>query len=73
MKGELMTAAGLGYSLYKPVSQAADFESAMARVNAVAFSGAGRDKEADAKSFKALEEQARQLGRDTQFTAVQAA
>ncbi|MBR1658156.1 MAG: phage tail tape measure protein [Synergistaceae bacterium] len=73
MKGELMTAAGLGYSLYKPVSQAADFESAMARVNAVAFSGAGRDKEADAKSFQALSEQARQLGRDTQFTAVQAA
>ena len=73
MKGELMTAAGLGYTLYKPVSQAADFESAMARVNAVAFSGAGRDKEADAKSFKALSEQARQLGRDTQFTAAQAA
>ena len=73
MKGELMTAAGLGYALYKPVSQAADFESAMARVNAVAFSGAGRDKEADAKSLQALSEQARQLGRDTQFTAVQAA
>ena len=73
IKGELMTAAGLGYALYKPVSQAADFESAMARVNAVAFSGAGRDKEADAKSFKALQAQARQLGRDTQFTAVQAA
>ncbi|MBR2209026.1 MAG: phage tail tape measure protein [Synergistaceae bacterium] len=71
--GELMTAAGLGYSLYKPVSQAADFEQAMARVNAVAFSGGGRDKEADAKAFKALQEQARQLGRDTQFTATQAA
>ena len=68
-----MTAAGLGYTLYKPVSQAADFESAMARVNAVAFSGAGRNAEEDAKSLQALTEQARQLGRDTQFTAVQAA
>ena len=73
IKGELLTAAGLGYSLYKPVSQAADFEQAMARVNAVAFSGGGRDKVADAEAFKALQEQARQLGRDTQFTAVQAA
>lgn len=73
IRGELMTAAGLGYTLYKPVSQAADFESAMARVNAVAFSGAGRDSTADAESLKALTEQARQLGRDTQFTAVQAA
>ena len=73
IKGELMTAAGLGYSLYKPVNEAADFEQAMARVNAVAFSGAGRDKAADAEAFKALQEQARQLGRDTQFTAVQAA
>lgn len=73
IRGELMTAAGLGYTLYKPVSQAADFESAMARVNAVAFSGAGRNAEEDAKSLQALTEQARQLGRDTQFTAVQAA
>lgn len=68
-----MTAAGLGYSLYKPVNEAADFEQAMARVNAVAFSGGGRDKAADAEAFKALQEQARQLGRDTQFSAVQAA
>ena len=73
IKGEFMTAAGLGYSLYKPVSEAANFEQAMARVNAVAFSGGGRDKTADAEAFKALQEQARQLGRDTQFTAVQAA
>lgn len=73
IKGELMTAAGLGYSLYKPTMEAADFEQAMARVNAVAFSGGGRDKEADAEAFKALQEQARQLGRDTQYTAVQAA
>ena len=44
-----------------------------ARLNAVAFSGGGRNAEEDAKSFKLLQEQARQLGRDTQFTAVQAA
>ena len=33
----------------------------------------GRDKEQDAKDFQALQQQARQLGRDTQFTQVQAA
>ena len=70
--GELITAAGTGMSLYAPTMQAADFEQAMARVNAVAFSGGGRDKKADAKAFKALQEQARQLGRDTQYTATQA-
>ena len=77
IKGELMTAAGLGYSLYKPVSQASDFESAMARVNAVAFSGGNNrtaeQKAANAEALKALEEQARELGRATQYTAVQAA
>ena len=73
IKGDVMTSAGLAYTLYKPISQAADFESAMARVNAVAFSGGGRNKEEDAKYFKELEKQARQLGRDTQFTAMQAA
>ena len=77
IKGELMTAAGLGYSLYKPVSQASDFESAMARVNAVAFSGGNNrtaeQKAANAEAFKALQEQARELGRTTQYTAVQAA
>lgn len=77
IKGELMTAAGLGYSLYKPTMEAADFEQAMARVNAVAFSGGNNrtaeQKAANAEAFKALQEQARQLGRDTQYTAVQAA
>ena len=76
IKGELIAAAGAGYSLYKPTMAAADFEQAMARVNAVAFTGGDKsDKQraADAEDFKALQEQARQLGRDTQFTAVQAA
>lgn len=76
IKSDLITAAGAGYSLYKPVSQAADFQQAMARVQAVAFTGKNKSPEqqaADAEAFKQLQEQARQLGRDTQFTATQAA
>ncbi|MBQ7544925.1 MAG: phage tail tape measure protein [Synergistaceae bacterium] len=73
VKGDLMKAAGIGLSLGAPVMQAAEFEHAAARLNAVAFSGGGRNAEEDAKSFKLLQAQARQLGRDTQFTAVQAA
>ena len=73
VKGDLMKAAGIGLSLGAPVMQAAEFEHAAARLNAVAFSGGGRNAEEDAKAFKALQAQARQLGRDTQFTAVQAA
>lgn len=73
VKGDLIKAAGIGLSLGAPVMQAAEFEQASARLNAVAFSGGGRNKEEDEKSFKALKAQARQLGRDTQFTAVQAA
>ena len=61
----------------KPVQVSMDFEAAMARVNAVAFSGANNrtaeQKAANKKAFEALQEQARQLGRDTQFTAVEAA
>ncbi len=73
VKGDLMKAAGIGLSLGAPVMEAAEFEHAAARLNAVAFSGGGRNAEEDAKSFKKLQAQARQLGRDTQFTAVQAA
>ncbi|MBR2208898.1 MAG: phage tail tape measure protein [Synergistaceae bacterium] len=73
IQSSLISAAGMGYSLYKPVMKAADFEAAMARVNAVAFSGAGRNKEQDAKDFALLQKQARDLGASTQFTSVQAA
>ena len=73
IKGDLIKAAGIGMSSAAPVSEASEFEHAMARLNAVAFSGGGRNAEEDAKSFKLLQEQARQLGQDTQFTAVQAA
>lgn len=76
IKGELMTAAGLGYSLYKPTMIAANFEQAMARTKAVAFTGKNKTPEqqaADAEAFAQLQAQARQLGRDTQYTATQAA
>ena len=76
IKGDLMTAAGLGYSLYKPTMIAADFEQAMARTKAVAFTGKNKSPEqkaADEAAFAQLEAQARQLGRDTQYTATQAA
>ncbi|MBQ6773808.1 MAG: phage tail tape measure protein [Synergistaceae bacterium] len=76
IKGELMTSAALGLSMAKPVQQAADFQQAMARVNAVAFTGKNKTPEqqaADQAAFEALQKQARQLGRDTQYTATQAA
>ena len=73
IKGDVIKAAGISASLAAPTMQAADFEMAMARVNAVAFSGAGRDKEQDAKDFQLLREQALQLGRDTKFTSTEAA
>ena len=76
IKGDLMTAAGLGYSLYKPTMIAADFEQAMARTKAVAFTGKNKTSEqkaADDEAFAQLQAQARQLGRDTQYTATQAA
>ena len=45
VKGDLMKAAGIGLSLGAPVMQAAEFEHAAARLNAVAFSGGGRNAE----------------------------
>ncbi|MBR0075141.1 MAG: phage tail tape measure protein [Synergistaceae bacterium] len=60
-------------SLKKPVTTSMDFEQAMARVDAAAFSGGGRNKEQDQKDLEALKKQAIQLGGDTIFTAVQAA
>ena len=65
MKGELMASASLGLALGAPIKVAADFEQAMARVGAV--SGA------EGENFELLQKQARDLGRDTQFTAMQAA
>ncbi|MBR1487100.1 MAG: phage tail tape measure protein, partial [Synergistaceae bacterium] len=73
IKGDFMQAAGALKVLQKPVQVSMDFEAAMARVNAVAFSGAGRNKEQDAKDFAMLQAQARNLGATTKFTAVDAA
>lgn len=76
IKGDFIKSAGIGYSLYKPTMIAADFEQAMARTKAVAFTGKNKtpeQKAADDAAFKALQAQALQLGADTQFTAIQAA
>ena len=76
IQGDLIKSAGIGYSLYKPTMIAADFEQAMARTKAVAFTGKNKtpeQKAADEADFKALQAQALQLGADTQFTAIQAA
>jgi ubiquinone biosynthesis protein COQ9 len=63
--GDIISAAWPVAMLAGPVKTAAAFEQAMARVAAV--SGA------TGESFDALAKQARDLGRDTQFTAMQAA
>ena len=73
IKSDFMASAGFMYTLKAPVQVSMDFEAAMARVNAVAFSGAGRNKTQDAKDFELLQKQARDLGASRQFTAVQAA
>lgn len=65
MKGEVMASAGIALALSVPIKQAANFEQAMARVGTVA-GATGAD-------FHQLTQQARQLGKETQFTAVQAA
>ena len=65
IKSEIMGAAAPALFLAAPIKQASDFEQAMAKVGAV--TGAVGEK------FESLSAQARQLGRDTQFTAMQAA
>jgi TP901 family phage tail tape measure protein len=65
MKGEILASAGIVMAMKAPIQQAANFEQAMARVGAVT-GVTGED-------FQMLSDQSRQLGRDTQFTAVQAA
>ena len=69
IKNDVMTILGTYSALKAPIKLSADFESAMARVKAVAFSGEG----ADLSGFEAMKNQALQLGADTQFTAIQAA
>ena len=65
MRGEILASAGIVMALRAPIKAAADFEQALAKVKAV--SGASGEE------MKLLSEQARTLGRDTQFSASQAA
>lgn len=69
IKGAVAEITPVVTALKAPIKLSADFESAMARVKAVAFSGEG----ADLSGFEAMKAQALQLGADTQFTAIQAA
>ncbi len=64
MKGEVLASAGIVMALRAPIKVAAEFEQAMAKVRAV--SGAS------AEEMARLSGQARQLGRDTKFTAMEA-
>lgn len=65
LQGGLMTSVATGASMAFPVKLAMDFEQQVAKVGAVS--------NASAEDMAALSAQARQLGRDTQFSAVQAA
>jgi len=65
ISGEMMAAMGMFRLLKAPVMAAANFEQAMAKVQAVSGASEG--------DLKSLTEQARQLGKDTQFSATQAA
>ncbi len=62
---EVVTSAGIVLAFRKPIQTAADFEQAMAGVGAVS--------RASGEEMKALSEQARSLGRDTVFSASEAA
>lgn len=68
-RGQMVEAAAVGYSLYRalraPVMTAASFEQAMNRVGAVS--------QASSIELQTMSSQARELGRQTQFTAMQAA
>ena len=69
IRGTVFGAFAAYKALQLPVKLSADFESAMARVKAVSFSG----DNADMSKFDMLKAQALQLGADTKFTAIQAA
>jgi len=64
MKGEILASAGIVMALTAPIKAAAGFEQAMAKIKAV--SGATSEE------MELLSAQARQLGRDTQFSASEA-
>lgn len=65
MRGDILASAGIFMALRAPVKAAASFEAGMAKIQAVT--------RASAEDMAALSAQARQLGRDTQFSASEAA
>ena len=66
-RSQMMDAVALGGALYGAIRPAVDFELAMAKVGAIV------GESADSEDFKQLTAQARELGRETQYTASQAA
>ncbi|MEM1149753.1 MAG: phage tail tape measure protein [Pseudomonadota bacterium] len=68
-RGRMVEAGAAGYALFRalraPIMGAAGFEQAMNRVGAVS--------QANSEQMAAMSQQARELGRTTQFTAAQAA
>ena len=72
IKGELAAAGALGLALKVPVTVAMNFEQAMSGVEAVSFAGKAGTEEQKA-DLEALKNKALELGRTTQFTAIQAA
>ena len=69
VKSAIAEAAPVVMTVKPMVKLAADFEAAMARVKAVAFTNEG----ADMSQFDRLSAQAKQLGADTKYTSIQAA
>ena len=66
-RAQMVDAVALGGTLYKIVKPAVDFEYAMARVGAVT------EEAANSENFKKLKDQAKELGRTTQYTSADAA
>ena len=66
IKGDVLASAGIVLAFQQPLNAAAEFEQAMAKVAAVSLDATEAD-------MKALATQAKQLGRETQFSASEAA
>mgnify|MGYP001148689587 CR=1 FL=1 len=67
MRSQIFDTVALGTALYGTIKPAVDFEYAMAKVGAIT------NEAANGQGFKLLTEQARELGRTTQYTSAQAA
>ena len=69
IKGDVMAVAGYVNMFQKPIKLSADFESAMARVQAAGFVRTGSDM----SQLEELRKQALHLGDSTQYTSIEAA